>query len=291
MIDLTVLAKLSVIQPVSFETNKQKLLTLITSISPDTVLYESSDEMVLLEAFAYELTHRDEAVNARFRNMFPTLATGDALDLACKNFYGTTRLEGEDDKAFLERSLLSLQQSSTAGAQWSYIYHVKSVDARIVDVLPWRNVPGEVTVTWYAVVSGTTEEKEDASTQIEAAITKKIIDKKIKPLGDAIYYVGDEQLHIHKADEVDFSITATLRLKIGVDGDVAKAKAYKAVNAWLLTLGIGQDIKTSKITSILHVEGVDEVTLALPNGNLTIDKYSIGKCSSVNLSIGGQIDD
>ena len=289
--NLTPLETLEVIQPINFEDSKTKLIELIKVISPDVELYESSDTMLLVESFLYDIMHRDEALNVRFRNALPIYATGTNLDDACLNWYGTTRLEGEDDKAFLERSLLSLQQSSTAGAEWTYIYHVKTVDARIVDVLPWRNAPGEVSITWYAVVDGNTEEQNIAYAELQNDIVKKLIDKKLKPIGDKVYYVGDQNLHVNRAVQVPFTISATLHMLSGKDGNLAKETALKNINAWLLQLKIGQDIKPSKITSLLHVAGVDEVVMTNPAQALVIDKYSIASCTSVTLTLGGQIDE
>lgn len=286
MINLSPLPFLNIIEPVSFADNKQRLLDLIYAISPTVELRETSDEMVLLEAFAYQLTYRDVAFNERLNSVLPTLAKGDNLDLACMNFYGTRRLTDEGDEAFLERSLLSLQQSSTAGAEWSYIYHTKSVDSRIVDVLPWRVSAGVVNVTWYA-----NESDEDELLAIEQNIINKLTAVEIKPIGDNTHYVGDAELHINRAVEIPYLLEAVLRIKLGIDGEVARLEALANLNAYALELKIGEDIKITKLLSLLHTNGVDEVEIMTPMDNVAIDKNSIARLTSATITIEDMIDE
>ena len=277
---------LNIIEPISYEQNRAFLIDVIKNISPSTPLYESSDEMVQIEAFAYTLTHRDALFNERLKAVLPIFATDKNLDDSCKNWYGTERLEGESDKAFLDRSLLSLQQSSTAGAEWSYIYHIKSVDRRIIDVLPYRPRAGSVNVTWHTLER---DKKEIAI--LQKAIERKLIDKKIKPLGDKTHYVGDETLHIQRAKSVEFTVDATIRTHLGVVGDTVKEEALAQLNAFILTLKIGQDIKCSKIVAMLDVEGVDEIILHTPLRNIAIGKDAIATLKRATIKMEGRVDE
>ena len=271
---------LNIIEPISYEKRKQSLIALFKLVYPTAELFESTKEMTLVETFAYELTLRDAEFNDRLKSVLPIFAKGKNLDDANKNFYGTIRLKNETDEAFLERSQLSLQQSSTAGAEWSYIYHVKSVDSRIVDVLPYRVVAGKVNVTWYA---NETDPAELAL--LQEKIIQKLIAEKIKPLGDETHYVGDAELNVNRAVEVPFTVNAKIRIRLGVDGDTVKAEALKALNYFLLTLKIGQDVKKNKLVAVLDVEGVDEVIVASPTSNIAISKESIARLQSVNLTM------
>jgi len=280
------LPELNIIEPLSFGEQKERLVNIRKETDPDFIAYESSREMLELEAFAYALNYQDAKFNQQFRNMLPLYAKGENLDDSCMNFYGTTRLEGENDEAFLERSLLSLQQSSTAGAEWSYIYHVKSVDSRIVDVLPWRPEAGEVNVTWFANEKDATE-----LDLLEIKIIDKLTDIKIKPMGDQTHYVGDEVLRINRAIEVEFSLNATLRLKLGVDGDAVRAEALKRLNEFILTLKIGQDVKLSKLIALLDGDGVDEVIVTEPAANVAIDKNSIATLFEYEIFLEGLVDE
>lgn len=271
LVKLIELPELKIIEAVSYEDNKQKLLSLITAISPDITLPESSENMALLETFAYEMTYRDMSLNERFRQVLPTLAQGENLDEMCLSFYGTSRVDGEADEAFLLRSLYSLQQSTTAGAEWSYIYHAKSVDSRIMDVLPYRSNDGEVTISWHAV-----SEDADVLAQLQNDITTQLNLPDIRPLCTV-------QI-IKQATVVSFNVEATLKLALTIDAELIKVQASSQVRAFTDLLKIGQEVKLSKLIALLHVEGVSEVVMVSPADTIVIDKESVAVCVDILLS-------
>ena len=303
-INLITLPNLTVVSQLSYDEYKQKLMERITPLMPESVVYETSDESVLSEALAYVLTHMEAKVNARFKALMPIYAKGDDLDVACMNEYGTVRLDGENDEAFLQRSIYSLQQSNTAGSEWSYNYHTYNVDSHIVSVKAFRSNAGEVTIVFYAYFSDeeiktllnissdtpTTEEqtlmevtRTELITTLKTAVKERLNESKIRPL--------NELQVVKSATAIEYSIEATLKTKLNIDGDIAKAEALKRVNSFVNTLKIGEEIKLSKLIFLLHAEGVGEVVLTSPTSNIIVNNESVAICTGVALTQEVEVDE
>ena len=287
------LPDLNIIEPVSYTEYKQNFINKFKELTGRTLI-ETEDEMLLLEAFAYELTYRDIAINQRVKSILPTHAKAENLDTACLNFYGTVRLEDESDEAFLLRSLYSLQQANTAGSEWSYYYHVTSIDKHVIDVFAYRSNPGEVTIVFFAFFTDeeikelleiTDSELSDEQIELinttrvellnnlQTAIKERLNEDKIRPL--------NELQIIKQATHIEYQIRATIKTKLSTNGDIAKEEALKNVDNFTKTLKIGDEIKTSKLISLLHVNGVGEVILQEPTQNIIIDNESVGICTEI----------
>jgi phage-related baseplate assembly protein len=288
---------LNVIESVSYETYKQRLLDLFHQYADDSTLSEASDEIVLLEAFAYQLLFRDSAINSRISQILPTLADGANLDLSCQNFYGTERLLGESDADFLKRSLYSLQQSNTAGSSWSYLYHTLGVDEHIADVHAFRSSPGVVTIVFYAIytdeylklllkinsdILGAEEIREieqkraELINDLKEKIENRLNDDKLRPL--------NELQIVKPALRKEYNIKAVLKIKAGVDGAVASNEAKNRVEKYAKELKIGNEVKQSKLIALLHTEGVGEVVMIEPLSNLVITNEEVAICKDIEIT-------
>ena len=272
MIDTMTLPYLNIIEPVSFEANKQKIIDIILTIAPDAVLYESSDEMVQIEAFAYELTYRDNAFNDRLKSKMPTFAKGENLDIACADYYGTVRLEGETDEAFLERSRYSLGQSVTTGALIPYIFHTRSVDARITQVAPYRANDGNITIVWH-----TLEEDDTELTALQTAINDRLN-------ADELRTLCATSQNVVQATKAFFSVDAHLEISAELDREEVKAAAEANLRMYCDDLRIAEDVALSKISSLLHVNGVKKVTISYLVDDVVTAKNSISVLDLVSLT-------
>jgi len=276
MIDTRLVSDLKIIEPLSYAANKQALITLIKSINPDTILYESTDEMVLLEAFAYEMTYRDEAFNARMRATLPSYAKGENLDTSSLNFYGLTRLVGESDEAFYSRSLASLQQSVTTGSDDSYIAHTKGVDVRITDVYPYRSGEGETTIVWHSHV----ETIIDELTAIQSAIETVIFDTSIRSL------CATRQT-VKRAEVVYFDISLTLFVASVFAETNLISLATSSLRDFFARHPISAEVRLSKLMSIVHLSDVAYVEIASPATDLVIASEQVAVLRDINISIQG----
>ena len=268
------LTDMHIIEPVSYEENKQKLIDLIQAIDPDIVLYKSSDEMVLLEAFAQEMTYADVRFNARMKAALPSYAKGEDLDTASLNFYGTKRLDGEDDARFFERSLESLQQSVTTGSDDSYIYHTKTVDPRITHVFPYRSGEGETTIVWHSTI----EEDEDELALLQSAIEAKLFDTKLRTLCAT-------RQSVVRAEVVYFDIALSLYIDSVFHQHTLTTDVERLLREYFDGYPIAKEVNLSKITSIAHLPGVEKVVVTAPTSDVIIGKEQIGVCRNISVSI------
>ena len=270
--DLYPLPNLNIVEKISYADLKTKLLTLIKAIDSSIVLKESSKEMVLLEAFAYELIHRDAMFNERIKQTLPIYATGGNLDIACKNFYGTERLTAETDQAFLSRSFFSLEQSSTAGAEWSYIYHTKTVSVFVRDVKAYSPTPGTVEIIWRSKISDDEllklkKTRAEFAVFLQNNIVSTLNNPKLRPLCEV-------QI-VKEATEIEVSIVATLKTIYPSENFEIATKVKKEIEKYFDNVKIGEEIRVSKLISLLHVEGVVEVVLSEPVNSIVVSSRSV----------------
>ena len=266
------LEKLKVIEEVSYVRNKELLIGLMKAISPEIVLYETSDEMVLLEAVAYAMTYGDEKFNARMRAALPAYGKGASLDSSCLNFYGTTRLQGESDKAFYERSLASLQASVTTGSDDSYIAHTKAVDSRITHVYPYRSGEGETTIVWYSA----TEKKEEELTALQRAIEAVLFDTKRRSLCAT-------RQSVVRAEVVNFDISLKVIVYSVLKKDELIYEAKEALRTFYKDYPIAYEVNLSKITSLVHLQGVAKVEIVSPATDVVIGKEQIALLGEITI--------
>lgn len=295
-ISLITLPNLTVITELSYTAYKQKIMEKIVPIMPDSVSYETSDESILSEALAYVLIHEESKLNERFKALMPIYAQDNDLDVACMNNYGTVRLEDESDDAFLKRSIYSLQQSNTAGSEWSYYYHTYNVNPHIVSVKAFRSNAGEVTIVFHVFFTDEeliallditdeilNEEQQtlvevtrvELSNAVKVAVEARLNEDKIRPL--------NELQIVKKATVINYSIDAIIKTKLNIDGNIVKAEAIERVNAFMNSFKIGDEVKTSKLISLLHVEGVGEVVLNSPSENIIVNNESVAICADVTI--------
>jgi len=266
----------NIIEPISYESYKQRLIDRIKAVSPDIILYESSDEMVMLEAFAYELVYRDAQINERIRQILPIYAKGVNLDIACQNYYGTTRLTDETDEAFLQRSIESMDAHNTAGASGSYIFYAKSVDSRVNQVQPYRSGDGEVTIVW----NGGSLSVEEALT-INGLISQKLNEPDIRPLC--------ETQIVKMATKIIVDVVATITIKdVALESEVRSLISSK-FDEYFSLVKIGENVSLSKIISLLHVDGVSKVSC--PMTDIEINSESISLLGALNVTIEDSTDE
>lgn len=145
MLDLRNLPNPDVLETPDFERIVADNIAVLESLKPDYAWLESDDYMLLVEAFAYRELHLRQEFNNRLQASFLLLAKGTDLDARAGD-YGIERLDGEEDGAFLQRILESLDRFSTAGSRESYEYHAKSVSAEIDDAKAISPEEGKITV-------------------------------------------------------------------------------------------------------------------------------------------------
>lgn len=202
----------------------------------------------------------------------------------------------EDDESLRQRYYAADDVPSTAGSVPGYEYHAKSADSRIkdlkvatvfVDIEPYvpqlinqdestvRTVLNQmlsdmknVQVVYYAPTM-------DAAMQTR--LEEVLLDEQIKPLTD--------QVTIAAAEIVSFDVTATLKIYTGYDISQVYSEALKSLEDGVMKLRrIGRDVLLSKLTALLHVDGVAEVVFTSPAANVSVSDTQVAEHDTITLS-------
>ncbi len=219
-------------------------VTLFTSLVPDYEPLDSDPYQLMLQAFAYRELYLCQAFNNKFKSQLLLHSKGSDLDLLAADEYQLARLDGEEDEAFRERILRSLDGYSTAGSIESYEYHAYSVSSDITDVKAYSPTKGVV----HVVIASSTIDIDD---ELKAKVEERLNQDKVRPLTDTVNVVIAEVLtpeivatvELHNMDEVE---AVTQRIQDN----------FKNIE-----LTISDDLPRSKRIASLHVNGVYKVTL------------------------------
>lgn len=283
-IDLKSLPVLEMVETPRFEDYKLRLVAFVEELKPNIELRESDDFMPLIEAYAYEELQRDIKLNETVKSLLSTSAKLENLDHVCLTNYGTVRQTDESDDDFLTRSLYSLQQSSTTGAEWSYLFHAQSAHKDILDVKVYRDKKSVLDVAQslvgkdakeiivllndflasYATVNVVVYPLNE---EIKKALEEKLFDEKIKPMTDNIV--------ISTANIKTYNIEAVIYFERYIDRELFMSEIRAEIEAFKQVSEIAKDVSLSKIYDMLHRDGVDEVDLKNPTKKLIASKNEI----------------
>ncbi len=245
MINTANLPEPDVLKMPTYEQVLAENVTLFTSLVPDYEPLDSDPYQLMLQAFAYRELHLRQAFNNKFKSQLLLYSEGSDLDLLAADEYQLARLDGEEDDAFRERILRSLDGYSTAGSIESYEYHAYSVSSDITDVKAYSPAKGVV----HVVIASSTI---DIDNELKAQVDIRLNEDKVRPLTDTVNVVISEVLtpeivatvELHNIDEVE---AVTQRIQDN----------FKNIE-----LTISDDLPRSKRIASLHVNGVYKVTLS-----------------------------
>lgn len=206
---------------------------------------------------------------AQISNLMDDIGDG-SLDFTVTNpAVSTGGADPEGDEHLRERIRLAPESFSNAGSKGAYRFHAMSAHQDIVDVAVVRPVPG--TVELYPLL--TSGLPDPNLLDLVAGICS---DEKIRPLTDTV--------HVQPPMEVDYSISASIRVYDDQDMDLVMKSADSAIRGWVTSQSsrLGVDIIPSQISAVLSVAGVYRVTLTLPVERILAD-HEWGYCTDINL--------
>lgn len=289
-IDLSQLPAPSVIEALDFETILAEMLADLRARDPAfTATVESDPAYKILEVAAFREVLIRQRVNDAARALMLSYAVGSDLDQIGANF-DVARLmidpgnpnsvppvppTYESDEEFRRRIQLSPEGYTTAGSEGAYIFHSLGADARVLDAAAHSPLPGQVQVAVLSrIASG--EAPADLLTAVNAALSAD----DVRPLTD--------QVSVQSADIVNYSVVATLTLYPGPDIAVVIAAAQSALDAYTeKNHRLGRDVTLSGIYAALHQDGVQDVSLAQPTGNIVTAWNQAAYCTGTTILDGG----
>ncbi len=291
-IDLSQMPRPDVVEALEFEAILAEMLADLRSRDPEfDALVESDPAYKVLEVCAYREMLVRQRVNDAARAVMLAYAAGTDLDHLAA-LYGVTRLLAdpgdpeaippvlpvwESDARLRERVQMAPERLSVAGPEGAYRFHALSADADVRDVAVSSPTPGSVLVTVLSQ-QGDGAPDQGMLDAVDAALT----DRTVRPLTDSV--------SVQAATIIPWSIEAELALFDGPDPAVVLAAAEEAAAAYAAEQHmLGRDITLSGVYAALHRPGVQNVLLASPVDDITVEADEAAWCAEVALttSTGG----
>jgi phage-related baseplate assembly protein len=289
-VDLSNLPAPTVVEQVSFEEIFEEMLTdLQARDNTFDALVESDPVYKLLQVAAYREMAIRQRANDAAKAIMLAFAKGTDLDQIAAN-YNVERLvidEGnpnalppvpptyESDESLLRRIQLSPEGYSSAGPTGAYIFHALGADAEVLDVSVDSPDPGDV-VVYVLSRTGDGTADSDLLETVEAVLS----DEDIRPLTD--------NLSVESATIVEYAVDATLTLYAGPDQEVVEQAAIDALDIYIeKNHRLRRDVTLSGIYAALHVEGVQNVSLAFPEADVVVDTGEAAYCTGRTVDVGG----
>ncbi len=246
-INLALLPALDVVQQVDYQAIVDDIAqrAALENANPSDPAYR-----VALAAAYREMMLRQDA-NEMCLGVMLAFAKGPQLDHLGVTYYRhpdglpVLRLENEQDEAFQARLQQSPEGLSVAGPDDAYKFHARSAsaDVKAVDV----NSPAPVQMDVY-ILAQTGIPDQSLLDLVEAYLWPR------RPVTD--------QVTVKAAELVNYTVTATLYMKPGPDGDIALATAQERLNVYVEQRRILKgEVNESSVHWALTVEGIERVAL------------------------------
>jgi len=260
----------SVINNMGLEDLIQLNIDTFKAFIPDWEPTQSDMLTIVSQSLAYKELHDRKAQNEKIKKMLPHFSSGADLDNFIFAFYGgLTRIENETDKEFLDRAILSINRSSTAGAIETYKYYTYKADAKIDDVkvksaikdakeyLPLFLNKDEdellksikTFIADFATVEIYIASKEDIDDTLILKVTNALNEERVRPLSDKVI--------VKQAKIKNVSIKATIEIYDLNSKQTIKDEISNNFNRFFK---IGEDLICSEVISNLHIDGVYKVS-------------------------------
>jgi phage-related baseplate assembly protein len=181
----------------------------------------------------------------------------------------------ESDEELRPRIPGAFEGLSVAGPTAAYEFHAKSADGRVADASATSPAPAEVVLT---VLSR--EGDGTAGADLLAVVDKALNSESVRPVAD--------RLTVRSAEIIPYTVDATIFIYPGPEAEPVMAEAKASLQKYIASqTRLGRDIRLSAIYAALHVEGVQRVELASPQGDVVLDKTQAASCTAWSVTNGG----
>ncbi|MBT2130123.1 baseplate assembly protein [Aliiroseovarius lamellibrachiae] len=243
----------------------------------------------LNEAAAARELYLSNQINAAVRSVFLSTARGSDLDQIGAN-RGVARkivddtdasnIIMENDEAFRARIQLVMEAYSPHGTEGSYVYWALDSDDRVVDVAvygPNHGLDPAIPPAEPKMVVLSSEGDGTANSELLEAVFNNCTADKRRPVAD--------KLTVISATPVPYEIEAVVHVASPSAAGVVLAAAQAAAEAFVNNrLRIGRKLYRTSLAAALSVEGVVDVVITKPAGDLEIGPFDAPHCTDVTLT-------
>lgn len=244
----------------------------------------------LNEAGAARELYLSNWINTAIHSVFLSTARGDDLAQIGAN-RGVARkvLSDEDpdnpvwesDEAFRARIQLVIEAWSPHGTEGSYVYWALDADDRVVDVAvygPNHGLDPPVPNAEAHMVILSNEGDGTAQQNLLDAVFQHCTTDKRRPVAD--------KLSVFPAVPVPYAIEAVLHVTSPEAASAVQAAAQAAAQAFVDgRIRIGRKLYRTSIAAALNVQGVVDVELVSPAGDIEIGPFDAPYCTGISLTL------
>ncbi|USD29475.1 baseplate J/gp47 family protein [Pseudoalteromonas sp. SCSIO 43201] len=285
LIDLSALPLPQLLDNLEYEHLVEQLKSTLSEQNPDisaVLKLESEPLTQLLNTFAYHSMLLQGRINDAVKGNLLAAATSTDLDHIAVR-YGVSRLPQEPDDRFRSRIQQSFHSLNTAGTAESYRYHALSADSRVKDVHVASPSPCHVVLTILShespngLPSDGLLNKLKATFGLKADTVDTVSDvlalQKVRPIGDRV--------EIKPVTVKPYTLHAQVQLAPGPGKAQVKAQVLAKLRDFFAQTGVmGKAIKRSALFATLYSSGVEDVVLAAPSENVTVEGHEIPWCEN-----------
>lgn len=287
-IDLSRLPAPAVIEALDYETIFAAMLADLRSrFAEYDALVESDPAYKILQVCAYRELLLRQRINDAAHSVMVSHAQGSDLEQLGALFGISRQLLDPGDAAavppvppryealerFRQRIPLSLEGFSTAGPTGAYIFHSLNASAEVKDVAVASPAPGEVLVT---ILSQSGDGRPSA--ELLSTVSQKLNHDEIRPLTDKVTVQG--------AAVKRYQVDAVLLLDSGPDTQPVKQLAITKVTDYVTRQHqLGAAVTLSGLYAALHQNGVQNVQLNSPSGDIAVAAAEAAWCSQISVTI------
>jgi phage-related baseplate assembly protein len=260
-----------IIEELSFEEILQRMKEDLAARAPEYTAYLASDPvMKLMEVAAYRELLLRQRINQAAKANLLAFATGSDLD-NLSLFYGITRKEGETDEELRARTHAKIVGWSSAGSREAYKFHALNSDSRVKEANADSPEPGLVRIS---ILS-----KEDGgvvSQDLLEKVTAYMLREDVRMLTDTVEVVP--------CGLIEINVKAKIILMSSTPPEILSTIKTAFISAFNKIAGLGVSISRAWIISNLFVNGVKDVELQSPAGDVLVTETECAKLSLVELS-------
>jgi phage-related baseplate assembly protein len=250
----------------------------------------SSPLRYLTESAAAREVFLTNRINQKVLSIFLATATGSDLDLigANRGVVRKTLDDSDDDNILLEgddffraRIQLVVEAWSPHGTEGSYVYWALDADNRVIDVAvygPNSDLDPPIPSAEPKMVVLSIEGDGTADADLVDKVRQHCIPDKRRPVGD--------KLTVISATPVPYAIEAVLHVTSQEAAAALEVAALAAAQAFVNgRIRIGRKLYRASIAAALSVQGVVDVELISPAGNIDIGPFEAAHCTGISITM------
>jgi phage-related baseplate assembly protein len=268
--NLDALQSPQIIDELNYEEILLRMKEDLLSRAPEFSAYLESDPMIkLMEVAAYRELLLRQRINQAAKANLLAFATGSDLDNLAA-FYGIERKANESNEDLRNRTQAKIVGWSSSGSREAYKFHAINSDPRVKEANADSPEPGLVRISILSKENGGIVSN-DLLEKVKAYMSRE----DIRMLTDTVEVVACEMIDLNVKAKIILTANAPLEIL-----DVIKTSF---VANFAKIAGLGVSVSRAWIISNLFLNGVKDVQVITPAGDVLVSEIQCARLENVEL--------